>query len=411
MELQVFTLPNGIRLVHRFIPNVVAHFGIFVAAGTRNEKEREHGIAHFIEHTIFKGTEKRTVYHILNRLENVGADLNAYTSKEETCFYATFLNEYYERTLELFQDILFHSIFPLKELEKEKQVVMDEIKSYQDTPAEQIFDDFEDLVFDGHPLGKNILGTARNLKLLKRQDVLDFIRNNYQLKEMVLVSVGNIPFNKLVRLVMKYFNTSPERGETPLHLPFTGYIPKQKTLKKKTNQVHCILGSIAYAYSDERRIPLALLNNMLGGPILNSRLSLALRERNGLTYHNESNYTSYSDSGIVSIYFGTDPSLYPKALEIVHKELKKLRTQKLTKIQLHTIQKQLIGQLAIAQESNLGQMLAIGKSYLLQNRFDPIETLISRIRFTTAEELLEIANEIFEPERLTMLTFHPGPIA
>jgi predicted Zn-dependent peptidase len=408
MELQILTLPNGIRLVHRFIPNVVAHFGIFIAAGTRNEKEKEHGIAHFIEHTIFKGTEKRTVYHILNRLENVGADLNAYTSKEETCFYATFLNEYYDRTLELFQDILFHSVFPLKELEKEKQVVMDEIKSYQDTPAEQIFDDFEDLVFDGHPLGKNILGTAKNLKSIKRQDILEFIKNNYQLNEMVLVSVGNIQFPKLVRLIMKYFNSAPERGKSPVHVPFTGYIPKQKTLKKKTNQVHCIVGSIAYAYSDERRIPLALLNNMLGGPILNSRLSLALRERNGLTYHNESNYTSYSDSGIVSIYFGTDPALYSKALEIVHKELKKLRVKKLSKIQLHTIQKQLIGQLAIAQESNLGQMLAIGKSYLLQNRFDPIETLISRIRSTTSDELLDIANEIFDPGKLSMLTFSPN---
>jgi len=207
---------------------------------------------------------------------------------------------------------------------------------------------------------------------------------------------------------MKYFNSSPDRGESPVHLPFTGYIPKQKNLKKRTNQVHCIVGSIAYAYSDERRIPLALLNNMLGGPILNSRLSLALRERNGLTYHNESNYTSYSDSGIVSIYFGTDPGLYPKALEIVHKELKKIRTQKLTKIQLHTIQKQLIGQLAIAQESNLGQMLAIGKSYLLQNQFDPIEKLISRIRSTTSEELLDIANEIFDPGKLSMLTFKPS---
>ena len=405
MEIQVFTLPNGIRLVHRFIPNTVAHFGIFVAAGTRNENEKEHGIAHFIEHTIFKGTEKRTVYHILNRLENVGADLNAYTSKEETCFYATFLNEYYDRTLELFQDILFHSVFPLKELEKEKQVVMDEIKSYQDTPAEQIFDDFEDLVFDGHPLGKNILGTAKNLKSLKRTDIIEFIRNNYQMDEMMLVSVGNIQFPKLVRMAVKYFNASPERGKRPVHLPFTGYIPKQKALKKKTNQVHCVVGGTAYAYSDERRIPLALLNNMLGGPILNSRLSLALRERNGLTYHNESNYTSYSDSGIVSIYFGTDPALYSKALEIVHKELRKLRIQKLTKIQLHTIQKQLIGQLAIAQESNLGQMLAIGKSYLLQNRFDPVETLISRIRSTTAEELIDIANEIFNGDKLSMLTF------
>jgi len=407
MELEVLTLPNGIRLVHRNIPNVVAHFGIFIAAGTRNEEKHEHGIAHFIEHTIFKGTEKRTVYHILNRLDNVGADLNAYTSKEETCFYATFLNEYYERTLELFQDILFHSVFPEKELEKEKQVVMEEIRSYLDNPAEQIFDDFEDLVFDGHSLGRNILGTAKTLKTFRREHILDFMRKKYYPDEMILVSVGNIRFEKLAKLVIKYFNVSPQTGNKQNEPPFNNYIPKQKIVNKKINQVHCLIGNTAYSYTDGRRIPMALLNNMLGGPVMNSRLSLALRERSGLTYHCESSYLPYSDSGIVNIYFGTDRELYPRALEIVHKELTRLRTQKLTKIQLHTIQKQLTGQLAIAQESNLGQMLAIGKSFLLQDHFDPIETIISRIRATTAEELIDIANEIFEPGKLSMLTFRP----
>jgi predicted Zn-dependent peptidase len=407
MEPEVFTLPNGIRLVHRFIPNAVAHFGIFIAAGTRNEKQKEHGIAHFIEHTIFKGTEKRTVFQVLNRLENIGADLNAYTSKEDTCFYATFLCEYYERTLELFNDILFHSVFPEKELSKEKQVVMEEIRSYQDTPSEQIFDDFEDLVFNGHPLGKNILGTSKTLKSINRQNILDFIRNNYRPGEIVLVSVGNIKFPKITRLVTKYFDVQFEEGMMKVQTPFTGYSPREKIVKKRTWQLHCILGSVAYPYSHERRIPLTLLNNMLGGPVMNSRLSIALRERNGLTYHNESNYTPYSDSGIISIYFGTDKPLYPKALEIVHKELERLRTRKLTVIQLHTVQKQLIGQLAIAQESNLGQMLAIGKSFLLQNSYDTMEKIIGQIRSTTAEELLEIANEIFDPGKLSMLTFHP----
>jgi predicted Zn-dependent peptidase len=405
MDLLVHTLTNGIRLIHRHIPNAVAHFGVFIAAGTRHEREKEHGIAHFIEHTIFKGTEKRNVFQVLNRLENVGADLNAYTSKEETCFYATFLHEYYERTLELFNDILFHSVFPEKELEKEKQVVMEEIRSYQDNPSEQIFDDFEDMVFAGHPLGKNILGTARSLKLMKRKDILDFMRNNYRPEEIVLVSVGDIQWKRMVHLADKYFNVGFPDGQKVMPFPFSGYEPEEKSVKKKTWQVHCILGSVAYPYSHEQRIPMALLNNMLGGPVMNSRLSLALRERNGLTYQCESNYTPYSDSGIISIYFGTDQSLYPKALEIIHKELDKLRTQKLTKIQLHTVQKQLIGQLAIAQESNLGQMLVIGKSFLLQNKFDPIETIIDRIRSTTAEELIAIANEVFDPAGLSMLTF------
>jgi predicted Zn-dependent peptidase len=405
MELQVHTLPNRIRLIHHSVPAKVAHVGMFIHSGSRDEKEKEHGIAHFIEHTIFKGTRKRNVFQVLNRLENVGADLNAYTSKEETCIYATFLNEYYDRTLELFQDILFHPTFPEKELEKEKQVVMDEIRSYQDNPADQIFDDFEDLVFAGHPLGRNILGTARSLKLLTRDDLLGFIRRTYRPEEIVIVSVGNIHFPRLIKLVTKYFDQVRERTGPVHRVSYTGYRPVQKVQQKKTFMVHCMLGGTGYAFSNELRIPLALLNNMLGGPVLNSRLSLALRERNGLTYHNESNYTPYSDAGIISIYFGTDPAHYEKALGIVHKELTKLRDRKLTKVQLHTIQKQLIGQLAIAQESNLGQMLSVGKSFLLQDRFDPIETIISRINSTTAEELMEIANDVFDPGKLSMLTF------
>jgi len=410
MELQTFTLPNGIRLVHHPVQNPVAHCGLFIHAGSRDETDSEHGIAHFIEHTIFKGTEKRNVFQVLNRLENIGADMNAYTTKEETCIYASFLNEYYDRTLELFQDIFFHSVFPEKELEREKQVVMDEIRSYQDTPDEQIFDDFEDLVFAGHPLGKNILGSAKSLKKLKQEDVLEFIHNNYRLDEVVIASVGKIDFKKLVKSVNKYFSDHPHRGRSHPRIAFQNYQPFTISQKKKTSQVHCLVGAPAYEYGHERRIPLALLNNMLGGPVMNSRLSLALRERNGLTYHNESNYTAYSDAGIIHIYFGTDPAHYEKALAILHKELKRLREEKLSQVQLHIIKKQIIGQLAIAQESNLAAMLAIGKSFLLQNRFDSIETIIERIQITTAEELVEIANEIFEEKQLSMLTFKAGSL-
>ena len=405
MELQSFTLPNGIRLVHCSANSPVAHCGLFIHAGSRDETASEHGIAHFIEHTIFKGTEKRNVFQVLNRLENVGADLNAYTTKEETCIYASFLSEFYDRTLELFQDIFFHSIFPEKELEREKQVVMDEIRSYQDAPAEQIFDDFEDLVFAGHPLGKNILGSSRSLKKITQNDIIQFIHRNYSLDEVVIASVGNIPFKKLGKLVNKFFSEQPDRGHSHPRIPFGNYKPFISNVKKKTSQVHCLVGAPAYDYGHECRIPLALLNNMLGGPIMNSRLSLALRERNGLTYHNESNYSAYSDAGIIHIYFGTELMQYEKALAIVHKELKRLREEKLTGIQLHTIKKQIIGQLAIAQESNLAAMLAIGKSYLLQNRFDPVEMIIARIQTTTSEELAKIANEVFEEKQLSMLTF------
>ena len=408
MELQTFTLPNGIRLVHHPIQNRVAHCGIFIHAGSRDETDAEHGMAHFIEHTIFKGTEKRNVFQVLNRLENVGADLNAYTSKEETCIYASFLSEYYDRTLELFQDIFFHSTFPAQELEREKQVVMDEIRSYQDNPDEQIFDDFEDLVFAGHPLGKNIMGSTKSLKKFTQKDVLKFIYHNYRLDEVVIASAGKIDFSKLVKIVSKHFCGHPGRGQSHPRNRFQDYHPFKKSLKKKTSQVHCLVGVPAYEYGHERRIPLALLNNMLGGPVMNSRLSLALRERNGITYHNESNYTAYSDAGILHIYFGTDPVHYEKALTIVHQELKRLREEKLSDYQLNTIKKQITGQLAIAQESNLATMLAMGKSFLLQNRFDPVESIIERIQLTTAEELIEIANDIFEPARLSMLTYMTG---
>jgi len=405
MELQTVTLPNGIRLVHHPVQNLVAHCGLFIHAGSRDETAAEHGIAHFIEHIIFKGTEKRTVFQVLNRLENVGADLNAYTTKEDTVIHASFLNEYYDRVLELFQDIFFHSRFPEREIEREKQVVMDEIRSYQDTPDEQIFDDFEDHLYAGHPLGKNILGTAKSLKKLTRDDVYRFIHRNYRLDEVVIASVGNISFAKLVRIVSKYFSDHPDRGERIRREPFYTYQPFVRNLKKRTLQVHCIVGTLGYEYGHDRRVPLALLNNILGGPVMNSRLSLALRERHGLTYHNESNYTAYSDTGIVQIYFGTDPSHYERALDIVFQELKRLREEKLSDSQMRTVRKQIIGQLAISQESNLSAMLAIGKSYLLQNRIDPIETIIARIMAIEPAELQEIACDIFDPARMSVLVY------
>jgi|WetSurMetagenome_2_1015567.scaffolds.fasta_scaffold191757_1 predicted Zn-dependent peptidase len=407
MDLQNLTLPNGIRVIHREVSGAVAHCGVFIGAGTRDEGEDEHGIAHFIEHTIFKGTEKRNLFHILNRLENVGADLNAYTSKEETCIHASFLKEYYGRTLELFQDILFHSVFPAKEIEKEKQVVIDEIRSYQDTPSEQILDDFEDLVFTGHPLGKNILGTRKSVGSFTPEHIRRFIGHNYRPERIVIASVGNISFRSLERMMMRYFNQGPGHGKSRTGKPVHKYVPVTRTIPKKIFQVHCVIGAPGYCFTDDRRIPLALLNNMFGGPVLNSRLSLALRERNGLTYHNESSYTAYSDAGIVSIYFGTDPRFYSRALEVVQKELKRIRSEKLSVTQLHTIRKQLVGQLAISRESNLGQMMAIGKSYLLRNRYEPFEAIVKAIENTTAEQLREIANDIFNPSGLSLLSFIP----
>ena len=404
MELQSLRLSNGIRLVH--VPSVsqVAHCGIFIHAGSRHEEDHEFGIAHFIEHTIFKGTSRRNVIQVLNRLENVGADLNAYTTKEETVIHASFLPEFYGRTLDLLQDIFFHSTFPRPELEKEKHVVMDEIRSFRDNPEEQVFDDFEDMVFAGHPLGHNILGSAKSLKKLKQQDIVSFIRRNYGLEGVVIVSVGNISFKKLTRLTEHYFSETREVGSVRKNLPFCDYQPCVVSRKIRSAQVHCIIGAPAYDYHDERKLSLAVLSNLLGGPQMNSRLSLALRERNGLTYHNESSYTAFSDTGIIMIYFGTDPANHEKARSIVLEELKKLRQKDLGSMQLHTLRKQIIGQMAIARESNLATLLAVGKSYLLQDRYIPIESILKKISEIPAGELTSVAREIFDENRLSELT-------
>jgi len=405
MELQVHTLPNGIRLVHAFVVAKVAHCGVFINAGTRDETESQHGIAHFIEHVIFKGTEKRNVFQVLNRLENVGADLNAYTTKEETCIYATFLPVYYHRTLELISDICFHSTFPEKEINKEKEVVIDEIKSYQDTPGDQIFDDFEDLVFQRHPLGKNILGTPKNVKRFTGEDLRRFISDNYHSDQIVISSVGNIEMKKLISLVEKYFSEIPVNRRKDERKPFSLYHPVNKLQKRKIFQSHCIIGAPAYSMTDPKRYVLAFLNNILGGPILNSRLSIALREKNGITYHIESNFIPYSDSGIFSVYFGTNRDMVEKALMLVKKEIDKLCRQPLGKHPLEIAKRQLIGQVTIAQESKVNQMLSIGKSYLVMNRFTSLDETTNIINSISSGQLMEAANEVLSPERLSSLIF------
>ena len=261
MEYQIFKLENGIRLVHKFDKREVAHCGITINTGSRDELEEENGIAHFIEHVIFKGTKKRKAYHVLSRLEDVGADLNAYTSKEETCIYASFLHEHYARTLELISDITFNSVFPAKELEKEKDVVLDEINSYKDSPSEEIFDEFEEVLFDGHPIARNILGTPQKVKTFKKKDILNFIKNNYHTDQMVISSVGNISFDKLVKLVNRYFGEIPANLRTKSRIEVNSYQPDTRIIQKETYLSHCLYGNIAYKREDEKRLGLFLINN------------------------------------------------------------------------------------------------------------------------------------------------------
>ncbi len=386
---------------------MVAHCGLTINAGSRDELEKEQGLAHFIEHLIFKGTTKRKAYQILSHMENVGGEINAYTGKEDTCVYATFMNTHYARCLDLISDIVFQSVFAEKEILKEKDVVIDEINSYKDNPGEQIFDDFDEVIFRNHPLGANILGTPRHLKKFKREHVFEFIRKNYVTSEMVISSVGNIDFKKLVRLVERYFGNIPEGHREQPRISFEGYNPVNEVVKRRNHQVHCIIGNLGYNASHDKKTALVLLNNILGGPGLNSRLNMGIREKYGFCYNIESHYQPYSDTGLFSIYLGTDKDYIDKTIALVQKELTLLREKRLGSLQLKRARQQLQGQVAISFESNVNEMLSIGKSLLLYDRIDSIVEINEKIQRVTSSELLDVANEVFAPEMLSMLMYRP----
>jgi predicted Zn-dependent peptidase len=406
MTYQYHELKNGIRLVHRQQRGGVAHLGILVNTGSRDELPEQQGLAHFIEHLIFKGTKKRSNYQVLSRLENVGADLNAFTTKEDTCVYASIQGSYYQRAAELLADILFHSVFPEKEIEKEKVVVMDEINSYKDNPAEWIHDEFDELVFKTHPLGKNILGTKEKLKGYTRDDVCRFRDANYIPSRIVISSVANISLKKAIAIAEKYFAGISTDQTALKRQPFKGYTPQSVIRKFSRHQAHAVIGNITYSAHDERRFAMALLNNILGGPAMNSRLNITLREKNGIAYNLESNYQPFSDTGLFSIYCGTDDVLMPRAIELIHKELTKFRTIKLTPTGLHTAQRQLKGQLAISLESHQNEMLAMGKNMLVYGKVDSIDEICLRIDRLTSVNLLDIANDVFDPRHLSTLIFN-----
>jgi predicted Zn-dependent peptidase len=405
MDLLLDTLDNGIRLVHYRIPGLVAHCGLIINTGSRDETLPEHGIAHFIEHMLFKGTKKRRAYHILSRLEDVGGELNAYTTKEETAIHASFLKEDYERAIELISDITFNSVFPEKEIEKEKDVVIEEINSYLDNPSELIFDDFEELIFSNQPIGRNILGTPESVKSFSQKKISDFISNNYNTRQMVLCSVGNIADEKILRLFKTHFadiitnKREGRKNKTWL------YKPASVTKKMDTYQNHCIMGNLAFDLKDKRRMGMFLLNNILGGQGLNSRLNLSLREKNGFAYNVESNYNPYYDTGIFSIYFGTDSQYLKKSISIAMAELKKLRTSRLGTIQLSKAKNQIKGYLARGYENHESLMLSLGKSLLIFNKIDSIEDLCKKIDNVTSSELLETANDIFDPSKMSTLIY------
>jgi len=379
-----------------------------VNAGARDEKNGKDGLAHFIEHLLFKETERRSTTQILNRLELVGADLNAYTTKEYTCLHASLLKQHLERAMDLFEDLVFHSTFPEEEMDKERGVILDEIASYLDQPEEAIQDDFESLLFKDHPFGNNILGAPESVNALSKSDIEHFISDNYNTSQMVFGVMGDYDFAKLVKMFSKYFEGIKVNDSRKSRIKPTATQGLFTAVKKPISQTHCIIGNQAYPSNHPQKYGLLLLNNLLGGMGMSSRLNLEIREKHGIAYTIESGYTSFTDTGIFNIYFGTDAEKADKALRLTHKELKKLRDKQLGTLQLHQAKQKFIGQIALAEENRMSLILSMAKSLMDFNRVDSLEEVFAKINAVTAEELLAISNEVFDLSAMSTLIFEPG---
>jgi predicted Zn-dependent peptidase len=405
MIYQTHTFSNGIRLIYKPDVSAVTYCGMIMNTGSRDENEQEQGMAHFVEHLLFKGTEKRRSGHIINRLEDVGGELNAYTSKEETVVFATVLNEYSERAIELIADVVLHSTFPQKELDKELVIVLDEIQSYHDNPSELIFDDFEEMIFANHPLGHNILGRTELLEKYTSEDAIAFVKQQYHPKEMLFFVLGNLDFKKLIRWGEKYFQTTTLDPLCKDRFSPTTYNPTRQEISKNTHQVHFMLGNRCYDLHHPNRLAMYLLNNILGGPGMNSLLNLSLREKHGLVYNVESNYQPFTDTGMWSVYFGCDTENAKRCEQLIYQSLQKLREQTIPENSLKKYKLQLMGQMAIATEQKENLALSLGKSFLRYGKIDELESIRLRIEAITPEQLKVIANEVFNPEMLSTLKY------
>ncbi|RGW41767.1 insulinase family protein [Segatella copri] len=421
MKYNTYTLDNGLRIIHLPSDSKVVYCGYQINAGTRNEDPGEEGLAHFCEHVTFKGTERRKAWHILNCLESVGGDLNAYTNKEGTVYYSAILKEHIARAVDLLTDIVFHSVYPQAEIDKEIEVICDEIESYNDSPAELIYDEFENIIFKGSPLGHNILGTAEQVRSFKTEDALRFTRKLYRPDNAIFFAYGDIDFKKLVRLLKKSFLSEERRVKSEKfnspeaqaqfniqHSTFNtqhSFEGQTIVMQKNTHQAHVMIGTRAYDVNDSRRMPLYLLNNMLGGPGMNAKLNLALREHNGLVYTVESTMAAYGDTGIWSIYFGCDEHDVKRCLRLVRKELDKFMQKPLSEAQLKAAKKQIKGQVGVACDNRENFALDFGKSFLHYGWEKNVDRLYEQVDEITAEQIQAVAQELFDKDRLTTLIF------
>ncbi|MGK7394423.1 MAG: M16 family metallopeptidase [Candidatus Cyclobacteriaceae bacterium M3_2C_046] len=407
-EYNIHTLSNGIRILHKEVYTTrIVHCGFILDIGSRDEGPEQQGLAHFWEHMAFKGTKRRKAFHIINKLESVGGELNAYTTKEKICFYASVLQYHFESALELLTDITFDSIFPEKQIENERKVILEEMAIYYDDPEDAIQDDFDSIIFPNHPLGNNILGTAESIKSFQRSDFKGFIKENLNSERLILSCVGNITFNKTVKLAEKYLKDIPRFQAQHKRLPSLEYQPVIKSTGRHLTQAQCAIGSPSYPVFEQKRFTFFMLINILGGPGLNSRLNMALREKYGFVYSIEANYSSFTDTGIFAIYFGTDPSQLDKSIRLVEKELDKLKEKPLGTVQLHRAKEQLMGQLAMSEENYTSLMLMLGKSMLDLEKIHSLEEIFDKIRKVSAPDLMDLANEMFDQDNLSYLKYVP----
>ena len=405
------TLPNGIRIILSHTPSRVVYSGVYIGVGSRHETGSDEGIAHFIEHSLFKGTTHRRAHHISSRIDGIGGELNAFTTKEETCIYATSLAEHLPRCLELFADILFCSTFPDVEIEKEKDVVLEEINSYSDTPAELIFDQFEEFAYEGHPLAHNILGTKRNVRRFTTDRLRSRMQQEYTPDRMVIAVAGNVAFDKLLKMCEKYFQV--EGGRQKKEGYATPSVPAIKPqvhqfarhISRRTHQAHLLIGCEAPDIFSQQKTAFTLLNNILGGPAMNSRLNVAIRERYGFCYTIESQYVPFSDTGLFYIYAGVDLDAEERVIALIKDELRRIDETQLTPRQLRTAQQQFIGQMAINNDNGLNEMQSIGKAYLSFDHVDTLEEMNADIMRVTADDLCSIAAQRFTLDSLSTLVY------
>lgn len=404
----LFTLPNGIRVVYQHVPTTkIVHCGIFLDVGSRDENHANQGIAHFWEHMAFKGTEKRKSFHIISSLDAVGGELNAYTDKEKIVFYASVRDQYMERAIDILSDITFHSVFPQAQIDKERGVILEEMAMYLDTPDDSLQDEFDALLFENHPMGMNILGRQETVSSFMRKDFVSFFKNHVDTSRVVFSCVGNIPPDKIEKLATQYLRIRKSTRKV-VRERAVRYVPREKEVTRPVKQGRCAMGREAYPIYHENRIPFYMLVNMLGGPGMNSRLNIALREKYGFVYSVDAHYVSYTDTGMFVIYFGTEISQLEKCISLVKKELVKLMDAKLSVRQLAAAKEQIKGQLAMSEENNLNQMMMMGRSILNRGYVPSLDEIFGLIDQTNAKRIQQMAQEMFDPAQLSYLKMIPG---